>query len=80
MRTDELPPTPRQREILALVAAGWPNGAIATRLGISVNTVACQLHDVYRRLGVAREDRRNTDTARTLAAIWWEQERQAGRR
>jgi DNA-binding NarL/FixJ family response regulator len=80
MRTEELPPTPRQREILALVAAGQRNGQIAARLGISIETVTCQLHDVYQRLGVANLDGRNTHTARTRAAIWWEGERRAGRR
>lgn len=78
--TGELPPTPRQREILALVAAGWPNAAIAARLGISAQTVKTMLLDVYRRLGVAQEGGGHTSTPRTLAAIWWEGERRAGRR
>lgn len=79
MRTMVLPPTPRQREILALVAAGQRNGQIAARLGISVITVAALLHDCYRRLGVAREGCTPSNAPRTLAAIWWERERLAAR-
>jgi DNA-binding CsgD family transcriptional regulator len=84
MSAGELPPTPRQREILALVAAGQRNGQIAARLGISVQTVATLLYDVYRRLGVAREGGVQNDAPRTQAAIWHyrevARERAAGRR
>lgn len=47
--------TPRQLEILALVAEGWTNEAIADRLGLSVKTVENQLVLVYQGLGFDRE-------------------------
>lgn len=51
----------REREVLALVAAGMPNKVIATRLGISEKTVKAHLTSVFRTIGV--EDR-------TQAALW----------
>lgn len=53
--------TAREREVLALVAAGFPNKRIARELGISEKTVKAHLTSVYRRVGV--DDR-------TQAAIW----------
>ena len=53
--------TPREREVLALVAAGLANKQIARRLGISDRTVKAHLTSVFARLGV--EDR-------TQAALW----------
>ncbi len=44
--------TPRQREILRLVADDLTNEQIAARLGISVATVKMRVHRVRRRLGV----------------------------
>src|SRR5207247_1266240 len=46
--------TPRQREILALVAQGYTNNAIATELVIAVKTVEKQLNLLYQELGVDR--------------------------
>ena len=51
----------REREILALVAAGHPNKIIARRLGISEKTVKAHLTSVYRQIGV---------TDRVQAALW----------
>ena len=45
------PLTPREREILALVAAGEPTSAIAVRLSISENTVKGHLTHVYAKTG-----------------------------
>ena len=53
--------TPREREVLSLVAAGLANKQIARRLGISDRTVKAHLTSVFARLGV--EDR-------TQAALW----------
>jgi len=53
--------TPREREVLGLVAAGLANKQIARRLGISDRTVKAHLTSVFARLGV--EDR-------TQAALW----------
>ena len=58
-RSDAL--TPREREVLALVAAGLPNKSIARRLGISEKTVKAHLTRVFTVLGV--QDR-------TSAALW----------
>lgn len=43
----------RQHEILRLVADGYPNKAIAERLGIRVGTVKVQLRTIFRAIGVS---------------------------
>ena len=53
--------TPREREVLALVAIGLPNKTIARRLTISEKTVKAHLSRVFTVLGV--QDR-------TSAALW----------
>jgi DNA-binding NarL/FixJ family response regulator len=53
--------TEREREILALVAAGHANKVIALRLGISHKTVRNTLSGACRKIGV---------TDRTQAALW----------
>lgn len=45
--------TPREREIVEMVAEGLRNRAIAQRLGISEGTVKLHLHHVYEKLGVS---------------------------
>jgi DNA-binding CsgD family transcriptional regulator len=49
---DLLPLTAREREVLALVAAGKTNGEIATLLAISARTVQKHLEHVFGKLGV----------------------------
>ncbi len=44
--------TPRQRELLGLLAAGHTNAQIARRLGVSEGTVRKHLENIYRRLNV----------------------------
>jgi HD-GYP domain-containing protein (c-di-GMP phosphodiesterase class II) len=44
--------TPREREVLALLAFGEPNKAIARRLGISAKTVGNHVEHIYEKLGV----------------------------
>ena len=44
--------TPREREIVDMVAEGLRNRSIAQRLGISEGTVKLHLHHVYEKLGV----------------------------
>ena len=44
--------SPRQREVLELVADGWRVATIATRLGIKPATVRKHLHALYTALGV----------------------------
>ena len=45
--------TPRQKDLLRLVAAGHINTQIARRLGISEGTVRTHLENIYERLGVS---------------------------
>ncbi len=44
--------TPRQRHVLQLVAAGYPDRAIGRMLRISIRTVHAHLQNAYRALGV----------------------------
>jgi DNA-binding NarL/FixJ family response regulator len=57
--TDQL--TPREHEVLAMVAEGMPNKLIAERLAISERTVKAHLTHIFERLGVSD---------RTQAALW----------
>jgi DNA-binding NarL/FixJ family response regulator len=45
--------TPRELDVLDLVAAGTPTAAIATRLGLSVKTVANNVSTILGKLGLA---------------------------
>lgn len=45
--------TPREQEIVKLVAQGLPNKCIAKRLGISQWTVAAHLRRIFRKMGVS---------------------------
>lgn len=45
--------TPREAQVLALVAAGAGNQAIADRLSISINTVTRHLTHIYSKIGAA---------------------------
>jgi DNA-binding NarL/FixJ family response regulator len=45
--------TPREQEILAMLAEGLPNKAIASRLGISDHTVKTHLEAVFEKLGAS---------------------------
>jgi DNA-binding CsgD family transcriptional regulator len=56
--------TPRQREVLRLVAMGCTNAQIARRLSLSEGTVRKHLENAYSRLGVRS---RSEAVARTLA-------------
>ena len=44
--------TPREIEIVTMVAQGLRNRAIAERLSISEGTVKVHLHNIYEKLGV----------------------------
>jgi DNA-binding CsgD family transcriptional regulator len=45
--------TPRQEELLRLLAAGHTNAQIARRLGISEGTVRTHLENIYEKLNVS---------------------------
>jgi DNA-binding NarL/FixJ family response regulator len=53
--------SPRETEVLGLVARGLANKQIARQLGITERTVKVHLGNVFRRIGV---------TDRTSAALW----------
>ena len=53
--------TPREREILALVAEGHSNAAMAKRLWVTEQTVKFHLSNIYRKIGVPN---------RTAATRW----------
>ena len=55
--------SPRERDVLRMVAEGLPNKLIASRLGISEKTVKAHLTRVFSHLGVSD---------RTQAALWVE--------
>jgi DNA-binding CsgD family transcriptional regulator len=61
--------TPRQRELLHLVAAGHTNTQIARRLGLSEGTVRTHLKNIYTRLNVSSRTAAVTHTFPHLAAI-----------
>jgi DNA-binding NarL/FixJ family response regulator len=45
--------TPREREVLGLIATGLGNAAIATRLGLAPNTVSNHISNIFGKLQVA---------------------------
>jgi DNA-binding NarL/FixJ family response regulator len=60
--------TPREREVLLMVAEGLPNKLIARRLEIREGTVKAHLTRIFERIGVSD---------RTQAALWAERHRLA---
>jgi DNA-binding CsgD family transcriptional regulator len=56
--------TPRQAEIVALIASGLEDKEIARQLGVSVATVRTHLQRLYRQIGVPN---------RSVAAVRWMQ-------
>ncbi|RRH87870.1 DNA-binding response regulator [Mesorhizobium tamadayense] len=70
--------TPRERELLAVLADGWTNLQIATRTGISENTVKYHLKNLYDKLGVRNRamavglftSERNRGSQRSSQAAW----------
>jgi len=53
--------TSREREIIALVALGWPNRAIGAKLGSTEQTVKNQMGSIFNKLGFDN---------RTEVALW----------
>ncbi|MDG4556633.1 MAG: response regulator transcription factor [Candidatus Contendobacter sp.] len=47
--------TPRQREVLALIAQGFTNAAIAERLDLAPSTVENQVNTIYQEVGLGQE-------------------------
>ncbi len=61
--------TPRQREVIELLAKGHTNGEIAERLGISLLRAKWHVRELMDRVGVESRDE---------LAEWWERERSVG--
>lgn len=51
-RTESRTLTPREAEVLELVAHGLSNAQLAERLGVTVHAVKFHLASIYRKLGV----------------------------
>jgi DNA-binding NarL/FixJ family response regulator len=51
--------TPREREVLAEVATGRSNNAVATRLGVSENAVGKHISSIFSKLGLTEDDEVN---------------------
>jgi DNA-binding NarL/FixJ family response regulator len=68
-RSDPTALTPRELEVLELVAAGLTNAEAARRLQLTVHAIKFHLAEIYRRLGVAN---------RTEAAVVFLQFRNGG--
>ena len=49
--------TPRQKDILELIAEGFTNAAIADELGLTVKSVENQINGLYQALAIDRDDR-----------------------
>ena len=47
--------TPRERDIVRLILAGFPSAKIAERLGVSVNTIKNHKKRMYRKLDITTE-------------------------
>jgi DNA-binding NarL/FixJ family response regulator len=58
--------TPREREVLALMAEGRSNGGIADRLAVSEHAVQKHITGIFRKLGLASSD---DDHRRVLAVL-----------
>ena len=61
--------TPREREVLELMAEGLSNGAIASRLVVSAGAVEKHISNVFSKLGLQPEDGANRRVMAVLAYL-----------
>lgn len=61
--------TPREREVLALIAEGLGNGAIAARLGVSETAVGKHIGRIFTKLGLSATDTGHRRVLATLAYL-----------
>jgi DNA-binding NarL/FixJ family response regulator len=61
---EELGLSPREVQMLVLIAAGLTNKEIADQVYVSINSVKTYIRAAYRKIGV---------TSRSQAAVWWHQ-------
>ena len=66
--------TPRETEVLALMARGWSNGAVAERLYLSPRTVETHIGSIFGKLGIIDSPGENRRVRAILAYL----EAQAG--
>jgi DNA-binding NarL/FixJ family response regulator len=59
--------TPREREVLRLIAQGHSNDAVAAELVLSVRTVERHVENIYGKIGVSGRTARASATAWALA-------------
>ncbi len=62
MDDDSFHLTPRESQLMTLLAAGQPNKQIAYQLGISVGTVKVNVHTIMNKTRIHN---------RTRLAVWW---------
>jgi DNA-binding CsgD family transcriptional regulator len=62
--------TPRQKDLLRMLATGHTNAQIARRLGISEGTVRSHLEDIYKKLNVSSRTAAVTRACPDPAAMW----------
>ena len=56
--------TPREQEVLSLIARGLRTGEVATNLGCANSTVATHVKSIYRKLGVSSRAEAATEASR----------------
>ena len=61
--------TAREREVLALVAEGYSNGAIATRLTVTLRTVESHTYQIFQKLGLEESPDRHRRVLAVLALL-----------
>lgn len=59
--------TPRERDVLSLIAEGWNNSTIADQLGLGEKSVANHINSIFAKLGLGDEPQAHRRVAAVLA-------------